>query len=111
MSSAAAPASIAWCIQDYLPGGLLTRAWLHRLDHQPTKATKLIYEAERIATRGPMPLFLADVHLHRARLFHDRHALTEARVLIERHHYGRRLPELEDAEQAAPSWPDTPAPP
>jgi hypothetical protein len=27
-------------------------------------------EAWEIAERGPMPLFLADIHLHRARLFH-----------------------------------------
>ena len=26
-------------------------------------------EAWEIAERGPMPLFLADIHLHRARLF------------------------------------------
>jgi len=27
-------------------------------------------EAWEIAERGPMPLSLADIHLHRARLFH-----------------------------------------
>ena len=58
-----------------------------------------------------MPLFLADIHLHRARLFgrmneeeypweSPEHDLREARRLIEKHGYGRRLPELEDAEAA-----------
>ena len=55
-------------------------------------------EAEEIARRGPMPLFLADVHLHRARLYGDREELGKARVLIERCGYWRRKGELEDAE-------------
>ncbi|MBK7828728.1 hypothetical protein [Nannocystis sp.] len=48
-----------------------------------------------------MPLFQADIHLTRARLFHDRTALALARELIERHGYGRRLDELADAEAEA----------
>jgi hypothetical protein len=61
-----------------------------------------------------MPLFMADIHLHRARLFglsKDRSAtypwispqadLAEARRLIEKHGYWRRKEELEDAEAAA----------
>ena len=51
-----------------------------------------------------MPLRLADVHLHRARLFRDRAALAEARALIDRHGYGRRRDELADAEAAAAHW-------
>jgi hypothetical protein len=77
-----------------------------------------------------MPLFLADIHLHRARLFGrgggvisnqlsvisgkrypwDKHPdgsprgpkddLAEARRLIYKHGYLRRKEELEDAEQA-----------
>ena len=60
-----------------------------------------------------MPLFLADIHLHRARLFGagaDRPAaypwdsaqadLAEARRLIFKHGYLRRKEELEDAEAA-----------
>lgn len=56
-----------------------------------------------------MPLYLADIHLHRARLFFrsptypwqsPQHDLQEARRLIETHGYGRRLPELGDAEAA-----------
>ena len=52
----------------------------------------------------PMPLFLADIHLYRARLFGDPSALAEARRLIEKHGYGRRLEELADAEEAAKHW-------
>jgi hypothetical protein len=61
-----------------------------------------------------MPLYLADIHLHRARLFgrakdarelgpypwHSQQKdLAEARRLIEKHGYGRRKEELEDAER------------
>ena len=74
-------------------------------------------EAWEIAARGPMPLFLADIHLYRARLFGSekaeggmktypwespQHDLAEARRLIVKHGYGRRMPELEDAEAALP---------
>lgn len=61
-------------------------------------------EAQQIAERGPMPLYLADVHLHRARLFHDKAELHRARALIEKHGYWRRKEELEDAEAAAVNW-------
>lgn len=66
-------------------------------------------EAWEIAERGPMPLFLADIHLHRARLFFRetkypwisaKHDLAEARRLIFKHGYLRRKEELEDAEAA-----------
>jgi hypothetical protein len=66
-----------------------------------------------------MPLYLADVHLHRARLLGMRKSecgmrndegdreypwgsaredLAKARQLIDHHHYGRRRDELADAE-------------
>jgi len=51
-----------------------------------------------------MKLHMADVHLHRARLFRDKAALTEARKLIEECGYWRRKQELEDVEEAAKSW-------
>lgn len=51
-----------------------------------------------------MPLHLADVHLHRARLFGDRAELAQAAALIRKHHYGRRFAELADAEEAAKGW-------
>ncbi len=47
---------------------------------------------------------LADVQLHRARLFRDRAALAAARRLIEKHGYGRRLEQLADAEGLAEGW-------
>ena len=59
-----------------------------------------LYEAQQIAERGPMPLYLADVHLHRARLFRDRGELAKARGLIEKHGSWRRREELQDAEAA-----------
>ena len=55
-------------------------------------------EAWEIAVAGPMPLFMAEIQLYRARLLGDRSALVEARRLIETYGYGRRLGELEDAE-------------
>jgi hypothetical protein len=114
--------------QDHLPRGLLTRAWLRSLTgaktttaHGPDSAQSDLDEAWEIAERGPMPLFMADIHLYRARLFFgvtpypwDRHAdggargpkddLAEARRLIEKHGYWRRKEELEDAEAAAAHW-------
>ena len=103
---------------DYLPRGLLTRAWLRSLTGAESAQSDLD-EAWEIAERGPMPLFLADIHLHRARLF-GRHApgttgeqypwespaadLAAARALIMKHGYLRRLEELEDAEAAARNW-------
>jgi hypothetical protein len=103
--------------QDHLPRGLLTRAWLRFLTGARTgheSAQSDLDEAFEIAERGPMPLFMADIHLHRARLFglsKDRPAsypwaspqadLAEARRLIEKHGYWRRKEELEDAQAAA----------
>ncbi|HEX3497471.1 MAG TPA: hypothetical protein VHT02_09950, partial [Methylocella sp.] len=109
-------------VQDYLARGLLTRAWLRCLTgarNGPDGGQSDLDEAFEIAERGPMPLFLADVHLHRARLFglsQNRPAnwpspqadLAEARRLIEKHGYWRRKEELEDAEAAARAVPDTP---
>lgn len=88
----------------YLPLGLLTRAWLRFLEGDAAGARADLDEAWETAERGPMPLHMADIHLHRARLFHDRDALAAAHGLIDKHGYGRRLEELEDAEKAAASW-------
>ena len=110
----------------HLPRGLLTRALLRSLSGAstvtqagPDSAQSDLDEAWEIAERGPMPLFLVDIHLHRARLF-GRHAssaigeqypwespaadLAAARRLIEKHGYLRRLEELEDAEVASRNW-------
>ena len=65
----------------------------------PNSAIDHLNEAQLIAERGPMPLYLADVHLHRARLFRNREELSIARELIDRHHYDRRREELDDAEK------------
>ena len=111
----------------------LTRAWLRSLTGArtgPESAQSDLDEAWEIAERGPMLLRVADIHLHRARLFGrgggvisnqlsvisgekypwDRHPdgtprgpkddLAEARRLIYKHGYLRRKEELEDAEQA-----------
>jgi hypothetical protein len=53
-----------------------------------------------LSDRGTMPLHLADVRLHRARLSRDTSQLAKARTLIEKHGYWRRKEELEDAEAA-----------
>ena len=77
----------------------------------PESAQSDLDEAWEIAERGPMPLFLADIHLHRARLFFreanypwesPQKDLAEARRLIEKCGYWRRKEELEDAEFADP---------
>jgi hypothetical protein len=99
-------------VQDYLSRGLLTRAWLRSLTGSHTgseSAQSDLDEAWEIAERGPMPLFLADIHLYRARLFFreatypwqsPQHDLAEASRLIYKHGYLRREEELKDAEAA-----------
>jgi hypothetical protein len=101
--------------KNHLPRGLLTRAWLRSLAGRaigPDSAQSDLDEAWEIAERGPMPLFLADIHLYRARLFFrakpypwqsPQHDLAEARRLILKHGYLRRKEELEDAESALTS--------
>jgi tetratricopeptide (TPR) repeat protein len=91
--------------QTRIPAAFLTRAWLRSGLGYYDQARADINEAEQIAERGPMPLHLADIHLHRARLFFRqdleaaREDLKRARALIEKHGYLRRMPELEDAEK------------
>jgi len=85
--------------QEFIVRGLLTRAWLrHSLDDLPGAEADLD-EAQRIAERGGMKLFLADIALTRARLFNDTVELAKARALIEACGYWRRREELEDAEK------------
>ena len=99
--------------QDYLPRGLLSRAWLRFLTGArtgPESAQEDLDEAWEIAERGPMKLFMADIHLTRFRLLgmtkekypweSPEADLKAARELIEKCGYGRRKPELEDAEAA-----------
>lgn len=119
--------------QQYHPLGLLTRAWLRSLTGPctgPDSSQSDLDEAWEIAERGPMPLFMADIHLYRARFFGRQNGegrmenkeakypwespqadLAEARRLIEKHGYWRRKEELEDAEQAilGAAIPETPS--
>ena len=89
---------------DELPKALLTAAHWQALTGDAAAARRHLDEAQQIAERGPMPLYLADVHLHRARLFRDKSELALAQALIEQHGYGRRRAELGDALLAAQAW-------
>jgi hypothetical protein len=103
--------------QQYLPLGLLTRAWQRCLagaQTGPESAQSDLEEAWEIAERGPMPLFMADILLYRARLFYGeaaypwaspQHDLAEARRLIFQHGYLRRQGELEAAQAAIQARP------
>jgi hypothetical protein len=95
------------------PRGFLTRALYRAVTGDFPGAQDDLDEAYDIAERGPMKLFLADIHLHRARLFwlcamrppeypweSPERDLAEARQLIEECGYWRRKEELEDAEAA-----------
>ena len=99
--------------QQFLPHGLLTRALFRAMTADFDGAREDLDEAFEIAERGPMRLHLADIHLHRARLFglmasrpkdypwvSPRDDLNNARKLIDACGYGRRREELEDAEAA-----------
>ncbi|MGH9849619.1 MAG: hypothetical protein ACREBD_07140, partial [Blastocatellia bacterium] len=108
--------------QHHLVRGLLTRAWLRSLTGARTgseSAQSNLDEAWEIAARGSMRLHLADIHLHRARLFGLRMVdgglrneeepypwesaeadLAAAEKLINECGYHRRDEELADAKQA-----------
>ncbi len=89
---------------DHLPRGLLTAALSHFVRGEHDLARRYLAECHQIAERGPMPLYLADVHLHRARMFKDKAELAKAAKLIRELRYGRRYDELADAEEAAEGW-------
>jgi hypothetical protein len=96
----------------YLPLGLLTRAWLRFLTGAgtgPESAQADLDEAWEIAERGPMRLHMADIHLYRARLFFRAKDypwqspaadLAAAEKLINECGYHRRDGELADAKRA-----------
>ena len=90
--------------QHELPRALLTRAWCRVVEGDVRGAHADFDEAWQIAERGSMKLYMADIHLHRARLFRDKSELLKARALIEACGYWRRKEELEDAEAAAGAW-------
>lgn len=104
---------------NFLPLCLIDLAFHYQLTSNSQAAEESLAEAQHIAERGPMPLYLADVHLHRARLVgilppnqraehwpgvDPKDELAKARALIEKHGYWRRREELADAEAAAKNW-------
>jgi len=82
----------------------LSRAWFHMVQGDNNETWVDLDEAWEIAERGPMQRQMADIYLYRARLFHDKVALRQARAHIERCGYWRRKEELKDAEDAAKNW-------
>jgi hypothetical protein len=99
--------------QNHLPRAVLTRALFRAATGDFDGAREDLDEAYEIVERGPMRLFLADIHLHRARLFglaasrpanypwtSPRDDLDAAKKLINECGYGRRREELVDAEAA-----------
>lgn len=89
---------------DQLPCGLLTVALSYYVLGEFDQTERYLGEAQQIAERGPMPLYLADIHLTRARLFRDRDELAKAAKLIRDRGYGRRYDELAVAEEVAKHW-------
>jgi hypothetical protein len=85
---------------DELAKGLLTAALYQYVRGDSAAASAVLAEAQEIAERGPMPMYLADIHLHRARMFRDKAELAKAAKLIRELGYGRRDEELADAEAA-----------
>jgi len=95
--------------QQYMPLGLLTHAWLQILERDTAGAQTDLDEAWQIAERCSMKLHLADIHLHRARLFYREKPypwespqadLAAAEKLINDCGYHRRDEELADAKKA-----------
>lgn len=95
--------------QDYLPCGLFTRAWFRVMTNDLAGAQADLDEAWEITERGPMRLHMADIHLHRARLFFREPKypwespeadLKAAEELINKCGYHRRDEELADAKRA-----------
>ena len=87
--------------QDHLPRGLFTRAFLYRIQNQFSQAWDDLAEAQEIAERGEMKLWLVDYYLEAARLCLEEgrtedgeRNLKEAEKLIEATGYPRRDPEI-----------------
>nr|MBC8443377.1 TIR domain-containing protein [PVC group bacterium] len=97
---------------EHVPRALMTRAWLRCLDGPSQNvdgAISDLHEALLIAGRGDMRLHMADIHLHRARLFfREGHYpwaspqadLAAAEKLINECGYRRRDAKLVDAKKA-----------
>jgi tetratricopeptide (TPR) repeat protein len=93
----------------HIPRGFLSRAWLRFVESDSDGARADLDEAWDIAERGPMRLHMADIHLHRARLFFRQKPypwkspqadLAAAEKLINDCGYHRRDQELADAKSA-----------
>jgi tetratricopeptide (TPR) repeat protein len=89
--------------QDELPRGLIARAALYRTQKNFAAAREDLTEAQEIAERGKMGLYLADYHLEACRLclVEDNRSeakkhLETAAEMIEKMGYGRRKPEVEE---------------
>jgi tetratricopeptide (TPR) repeat protein len=104
-----------------LPPALLVSAAAAARDGQAQESIAQLNEAWEIARRGPMPLYLADIYLTRARLFAKApsypwragvseirggfvHDLRQAETLIVEMGYDRRRAELSDALAASATW-------
>ena len=100
--SAPALAALRRTNQDaYVVPGLLDHAEALWRCGDAIAAGEPLREAEAIAARGPMLLFLANAHVLHARIQLGegdtelaRHHRDEARALIEKHGYGAALPEV-----------------
>jgi tetratricopeptide (TPR) repeat protein len=99
--------------QQHVPRGLLTHSLLRAMTRDFDGAREDLDKAFEIAEPASMQLHLADIDLHRVRLFglmatqpekypwgSPRDDLDRARKLIEECGYSRRRKELEDAEAA-----------
>jgi hypothetical protein len=95
--------------QAYVPRSLLSRALFRFLEGDTIGSRADLDEAWDIAERGPMRLHMADIHLHRARLFFrekpypwksPQDDLAAAEKLIHDCGYHRRDEELADAKCA-----------
>jgi hypothetical protein len=85
----------------YIVPGLLTQAEALWRCGDAKAANEPLREMEAVAARGPMPLFMADAHLLRARIALSQGELAAAKPardaaleLIAKHGYGRAAPEL-----------------
>jgi tetratricopeptide (TPR) repeat protein len=93
----------------HIPRGLLALAWLRFLEGDGGGSRLALDEAWDIAERGPMQLYMADIHLYRVRLFFrespypwrsPQDDLAAAEKLIGECGYHRRDYELTDAMHA-----------
>jgi hypothetical protein len=87
--------------EEFIVRGLLAHAEALWRCGDAKAADDPLREAETIAARGPMPLFMADAHLLRARIALSQNNLAAAKAkrdaaseLIEKHGYGKTKPEL-----------------